>query len=461
MRAFFLDNPKDFPHHVRVKEVAKPECGDDEILIQVAACAICGTDVKKFFKGHELIKSYPVITGHEFSGTIVEVGSKVREFEVSTSSGREKRDYKKGQRVVVAPVVACERCSNCLQGRPEACENREDIGFNYNGGFAEYVTIPGQILKKQIPPVYFIPDNVPLYGAAIAEPLACAIHAQSKVFRYLSWNRKEKRYDFEVGIKPQDVVVVIGGGPLGCMHAELAKAQGAETVIIAQRSTHKLEMAKKMQVADYYVQNSQPHILKEEVEQITEGRMADVVITACSAAEAQPQAFEIVKKGGFISFFGGISEKFVEIPTNEIHYNGPLVGGTSGASPYHLEIALSLMSQGKIDPAKYITHILNLESLEKMLFLKGIPQKDLPGFSSLEESVATIKKEKGVSYLDFLLNEEGSISTPSDIPDKIRFFKDSVVKALVVPSLLPSEEITSLARISISKRKEKLTKLIG
>jgi L-iditol 2-dehydrogenase len=461
MRAFFLHNPRDFPHHVQVKEVPNPECGEDEILIKVAACAVCGTDVKKFFKGHKLIKSYPVITGHEFSGIVVQVGSKVREFEVLTPSGREKRGYREGDRVVVAPVVACEKCSNCLQGRPEACENREDIGFNYNGGFAEYVTIPGKILKKQIPPVYFIPDNVSFYGAAIAEPLACAIHAQSKVFRYLSWDKKEKRYDFEVGIKPQDVVVVIGGGPLGCMHAELARAWGAGCVIIAQRSTHKLELAKKMQVAHRYVQNSKSHILKEEVEQITQGKMADVVITACSGAEAQLQAFEVIKKGGFISFFGGISEKLVEIPTNQIHYNGPLVGGTSGASPYHLEIALSLMSQDKIDPTKYITHVLNLDFLEKMLFLKGIPQKDIPGFSSLEESAATIKKEKGVSYLDFLLNEEGSISIPSDIPGKIRFFKDSVVKALVVPSLSPSEGIISLTEMSILQRKEKLIQLIG
>ncbi|RLG24570.1 hypothetical protein DRN85_07475, partial [Methanosarcinales archaeon] len=402
MRAFFLGNPKDFPHHTEVKKVPIPDCKGDEILIKVAACAVCGTDVKKYFKGHKLIKSYPVIPGHEFSGKIVKVGKKVKEFEVVTPYGREKRKYEEGQRVVVAPVVACEKCSNCLDGRFEACEKREDIGFNYNGGFAEYVVIPGEILKKKIPPIYFIPDNVSLYEAAIAEPLACAIHAQSKIFRYFGWNKKEKRYNFEAGIKPGDTVVVIGGGPLGCMHAELAKAQGADVVIIAQRSHRKLEIAKKMEVADYYVQNFTSGILRDEVREITKGRMADVVITACSVAEAQKQAFEVVKKGGFVSLFGGVSEKFVEIPTNEIHYNGPLVGGTSGASPYHLEIALNLMSQGKINPTKYITHVLNLESLDKILFIKGIPQPDFPGFSSMEEAATTIRKEKGSYYLDVL-----------------------------------------------------------
>ena len=457
MRAFFLDNPTGFPHHVRVKEIPDPECGDGEILIKIAACAICGTDVKKFFKGHKLIKSYPVITGHELSGTIVQVGSRVRDFEISTPYGKEKRTYREGQRVVVAPVIACEECANCLDGRPEACENREDIGFNYNGGFAEYMVVPERILKKKIPPVYFVPDNVSLYEAALAEPVACAIHAQSKIIRYLGWKREEKKYGFMAGLKPEDVVVVIGGGPLGCIHAELAKAQGAGCVILAQRSAYKLKMARKLQVADYYIQNPKPDILKEKVKEITQGKMADVVITACSAAEAQIQAFQIVKKGGFISLFGGIPEKTVNIPTNEIHYNGPLIGGTSGASPYHLEVALNLMSQGRIEAVKYITHLVNLNSLEKVLFVKGIPRRDMPGFSTVEESILTMKREKGESFFDFL-NEDDDLK---DLPGKIISFKDSILKALVIPYLPYSKKIIPLVQFTPPERKKILDSLIN
>lgn len=459
MRAFFLSDPVDFPHHTRVQEVPRPECREDEIIIRVAACAVCGTDVKKYFKGHKLIKSYPVIPGHEFSGEIVEVGEKVREFEISTPQGKEQRSYKEGQRVVVAPVVACESCFNCAEGRFEACERREDIGFNYNGGFSQYVILPGKILRKKIPPVYLIPENVSFYEAALSEPLACAIHAQSKISRFLDWNRKEKKYNSQIGIKSADTVVVIGGGPLGCMHAELAKAQGAERVIIAQRSRNKLEIAEKMQVADFYVQNSQSGVLRSEMQKITGGKMADIVITACSGKQAQKQAFEVVKKGGFISFFGGVPEETVDIPTNDIHYNGPLIGGTSGASPYHLEVALELMSEGKINPVKYITHILGLKSLDKILFIKGVPWQGLVGFSSPEEAIRSIRKEKGAGYLDFLNGTPDE--TGGNVSENIRIFKDSIVKALVIPSLLSSEGILYLGQFTEAKRKEKLAEIIG
>jgi L-iditol 2-dehydrogenase len=460
MYAALLDNPRDFPQHFKIKAIPRPRCGKNDILIKVAGCAVCGTDVKKYFKGHQLIKSYPIIPGHELAGTIAEVGSEVRKFKVDTGLGVEKREYREGDRVVVAPVIACEKCQSCQEDRPEACEKREDIGFNYHGGFAEFMLVPGIILKKRIPAIYFIPDGVSFWAAALAEPWACAIHAQKKVFRCGPWMKTKGEYAAIKGIHPGDAVVVIGGGPLGCMHAELAKISGAKMVMIAQRSTYKLKLAQAMKVADYYLDDSQEGILEKKVLDLTHGRKADVVITACSTAKAQRQALSIVKKGGFISLFGGIPDKLVQIPTNEIHYNGPLIGGTSGALPYHLGLALSLMAEGKIDSLKYITHLLDLENLEKILLIKGLPRGDMPGFISLEQSVNTIRGKKSRGFFDFLREDKYEIDQSLDISLQVGRFKDSIVKALVVPSL-SAVGIVSLTHLGNSEKRQKLEELVA
>ena len=109
------------PKRLVVKEREIPEIGEGDILVKVAACAVCGTDVKKYFRGHRLIKSYPIVPGHELSGEIVAVGRRAREIEVKTDRGREIREFYEGERVVIAPVIACERCRNCVEGRYELC----------------------------------------------------------------------------------------------------------------------------------------------------------------------------------------------------------------------------------------------------------------------------------------------------------------------------------------------------
>jgi L-iditol 2-dehydrogenase len=460
MYTALLNNPRDFPQHFEIKALPRPKCGKSDILIKVSVCAVCGTDVKKYFKGHQLIKSYPITPGHELAGTVVEVGSEVRKFEVDTGLEVEKRQYREGDRVVVAPVIACEKCQSCKEHRPEACEKREDVGFNYHGGFAEYMLVPGIILKKRIPAIYSIPDNVPFWAAALAEPWACAIHAQKKVVRYGPWIKNKGEYAAIKGIHPGNAVVVIGGGPLGCMHAELAKTSGAKMVVIAQRSAYKLKLAQAMKVADYYLDNSEEGILEKQVLNLTRGRKVDVVITACSTAKAQRQALSIVKKGGFISLFGGIPDKLVQIPTNEIHYNGPLIGGTSGALPYHLGVALNLMAEGKVDSLKYITHLLDLESLEKILLIKGLPRRDIPGFMSLEEAVNTIRDKKSRDFFDFLREDEYGVDQSLDISLQVGRFKDGIIKALVAPSL-SGTGIVSFTHLDNLEKREKLEELVA
>jgi len=439
------------PKRLIVKEREIPKIGEGDILIRVAACAICGTDVKKYFRGHKLIKSYPIVPGHELSGEIVAVGKKAREIEVKTEQGREIRRFHEGEKVVIAPVIACENCRNCLEGRPESCSFREDFGFNYDGGFEEYTVIPEALLKKKINPVIPVPKGVPLYMAAISEPFACALHAHKKLVRPGEWDRQREEYGMIQGIREDDVVVVIGGGPLGCMHAELAKISGAETVVIAQHSEERLKIIEKLGFADRYVLNRSTEDLIDAINELTDGRGADVVITATSNAVAQLQALKIARQGGVISFFGGVSRDTVEIPTNKIHYNGPYITGTSGASPHHIPIILRLMAEGKIDATRYITHLLSLHMLEKVLTVKGIP-----AFESLDDVVSS----RGKDFLDFLYKEELELSGYLTLREKVKAFKDSILKALVVPNLQDKEGIIPLSRFSLEKKSSLLNNLI-
>jgi len=438
------------PKRLVVKEREIPEIGEGDILLRVAACAICGTDVKKYFRGHRLIKSYPIVPGHELSGEIVAVGRRAREIEVKTDSGKETRRFDEGERVVIAPVIVCEKCRNCLEGRPESCSFREDFGFNYNGGFEEYTVIPEKLLRKKINIVIPVPENVPFYMAAIAEPFACALHAHKKLVRPGRWNMQREEYGMIQGIQEGDVVVVIGGGPLGCMHAELAKISGAETVIIAQHSEERLEIIKNLGIADEYVLNRSTEDLVDAINGLTDGRGADVVITATSSAVAQLQALKIARQGGVISFFGGVSRDTVEIPTNKVHYNGPYITGTSGASPHHISIILRLMAEGKINATKYITHLLSLHMLERVLTVKGIP-----AFESLDDIISS----RGEDFFNFLYAEELGLNDYPTLRGKVKAFKDSILKALVVPYMHEKEGIIPLSKLPIEERGNRLKKI--
>ena len=441
------------PRKYRVEEIPDPVCGPSDIVIRVAANAVCGTDVKSFFSGHSLIKQYPVITGHEFAGTIAQVGAQARRYTVQTLRGPDERSFSEGMPVVVAPVVACERCTNCKRGLFEACTNREDIGFKYDGGNAQMMRVPEELMWKQVPPVFPVPKGVPLWAAAICEPIACAIHAQQKIHRFGAWDAKARTYESKTGVLPGDLVVVIGGGPLGDVHCELAKAAGA-TVILAQRSAEKLEVARSIGIAHHYVLNS-GGALEEMVATLTAGDGADVVITACPDPGAQPQAVKICRKGGCVTLFGSVpksvsGEEVVPMPTNAIHNNGPAIYGTSGASPWHLPMALELMAQGKIAPENYVTHVLPLDALEIMLRIRGM--------SSRTEYDRT-RAECGEGCFDFLSEKPYGVADIEDGCERVMKFKGGIMKALCAPALAPKQPVISLVAKTPAERRKALDAL--
>ncbi|MFA5645985.1 MAG: zinc-dependent dehydrogenase [Candidatus Ratteibacteria bacterium] len=322
-------------------EIEKPSAGPGEIVIRVKACAICGTDIKVFHHGHRLI-SFPRVTGHELSGIVEETGPSVTSFS-------------KGDRVAIAPAIPCGECHFCRRGMPAMCDNLEAIGYAYNGGFAEYMRVPAVAVRNGC--VNPIPDSLDFDTAALAEPLACVINGQS-----LS------------KVEQGDTIVILGAGPIGCLHAQAAPYFGATTVILGDISQDRIALA---DFTGATLVDMSKEDIKKVVGKITKGRMAERVIVAAGSPKAQELGLELVAKRGSVNFFGGLPKEtpFIQFNSNIVHYGEMFVTGTHGSSPYHNRIAIDLLASGKIDGTKFITHRFPLADL-------------LQGFKAVEDRTA-------------------------------------------------------------------------
>ncbi|MGB9677455.1 MAG: alcohol dehydrogenase catalytic domain-containing protein, partial [Candidatus Ratteibacteria bacterium] len=277
---------------------------------------------------------FPRITGHEVSGIVEKVGKNIKE-------------YKEGDRVAVAPAIPCGRCYYCRKGQQTMCENLKAIGYHYDGGFAEYMLVPENAILNGC--VNKLPDNLSFEIACLAEPLACVINGQilSKI---------------EVG----DTVLILGAGPIGILHALLAKINGACKVILADISEERIKQAEF--TGSYLIDMSKKDIY-EEVKKITDGHMADRVIVAVGSSKAQEISLKLVSKRGSINFFGGLPKEspYIQFDSNLLHYGEFFVVGTHGSTPLHNKIAIELLSSGKIEVEKLITDKLPLEKIKEGL----------------------------------------------------------------------------------------------
>ena len=317
MDALVFRGPGDYS----IERVDIPQETPEGFLVRVKACALCGSDLRTLRSGHRGV-SPPWILGHEMAGVVERLGNNYDGL------------LKVGEKVAVSPPVYCGMCEYCQDGRFELCENIKEMAQEWPGSFAEFVAIP----KEAIPlSIRHIPADMPFEQAAICEPIAACINAQEKG---------------NIGLG--DTVVVIGAGPVGCIHSALAKNRGAYKVIIADISPERLETSKNF--GPDHVVNADEKDLVEEVKKLTDGKGAEVVVTANPVPQTQVQAVEICKKGGRILLFGGLPKNNSKpgIDMNIVHYEGLQIFGTTSFAPRHHELAIKLMHQNKIPVSKFI-----------------------------------------------------------------------------------------------------------
>ena len=329
MKAILLEAPDQYKY----TDVPDAECDDSGILVKVKAVGLCGSDLRTLKSGHHHVK-LPAVIGHEVAGDVIETGKDYC------------GEFKVGDAVAIAPVVYCGVCDFCAAGKYQYCENIRELAQNWQGGFAEYIAIPPEALIHGN--IQLVPEGMDYAHAAITEPPSSCINAQERL---------------AVGI--EDTIVIIGAGPIGCMHICVSKARGARKIIIADVNENRLKMAVQFDPDD--IINTSETDLVETVMDMTKGKGAEVVITANPVGATQVQAVELAKKAGRIAFFGGLphGKSTPPIDTNLIHYKGLNVIGTSTFMPKHNRIALDLIRRGLIPADKLITHRLSLKEFHK------------------------------------------------------------------------------------------------
>ena len=312
---------------LRIEQVPLPKLQPGEVLVKVGAALTCGTDLKVYRRGYHahMIKP-PALFGHEVAGEVVEVGPGVRNFA-------------KGSRVVAANSAPCGACFYCLHRQENLCD---DLLFN-NGAYAEYIRIPQRIVDKNL---LLVPAHLSFASAAMVEPLACVLLGLE-----------------QSAAKADDVVAIIGGGPIGLMFVQAAKTRGCRVISIVKRE-QQAQIAKHFG-ADEVVQiaTGGPDA-STSVRELTEGRGADIVIEAVGRPEAWQQALDLVRKGGTVNFFGGCaSGTKVELDTNRIHYSALRLLATFHHTPRTIREALSLLAENQVRSKDYITGEVPLREL--------------------------------------------------------------------------------------------------
>lgn len=321
------------PNDLRLEERPTPEPGPGEALLRVAACGICGTDLRIASGKH---RAYPPgtvrIPGHEIAGVIEAVG--------------EGADLKEGQPAFVAPNIGCGKCKQCRMGRINLCERPEAIGIHRDGGFAERLLLPANLVSQGN--VLPVPETVDLRAVALVEPLACVLRGQRAC-----------------GVREGDLVVISGGGPIGLMHTLAARLARPAAVVVSDPGAWRRRRALEWG-ADHAVA---PEELEKAVRGLSDGGGADVVITASSSAAAQRQALEVAAPAARINFFGGLPRDAskVELDTNLIHYKELVVTGTTANTTEDCRRALELVVDGSVDTAALISARYRLQEVDGAL----------------------------------------------------------------------------------------------
>ena len=327
MKAAYLVGVRTF----EIREVPEPAVPEDGLLLQVQACGVCGSDLRRWREGPPPDVD-GVVPGHEVAGVVTEVGSG-------------SVPYAPGDRLAVAPDIHCGQCYYCQRGMYNLCDALRFLGITpgYPGGFAERMALSGEVLANGI--VHRMPEGLSDVQGALAEPCSSVLAAHHKA-----------------GTSLNDTVVVMGAGPIGCLHTAVAKARGAR-VIISEPSETRREMARRFEplaLVDPFHEN-----LTARVSELTAGLGADIVICANPVAATQAQAVDIVRKAGRVVLFGGLprANPMATLDANRIHYGEIKVVGAFSYHPTYHALALDVLRRGLIQADLLVTHTFSLDQV--------------------------------------------------------------------------------------------------
>jgi L-iditol 2-dehydrogenase len=314
--------------NIVVRDVETPRCDNEGVLVKVDACGICGSDIRNFHTGLKGdVKKQ--IMGHEIAGTVELVGPEVTRFRV-------------GDRVAIAPDVCCGECYYCRRGWVNLCVSHRLIGTHWAGGFAQYIHLPRVVLRQGM--VHHLPAGLGFVEATMGEPASSVLAAQHNA-----------------GVGLGDTVLIIGDGPIGCLHVEVARARGAAKVIVTGLT--RLALLPQFH-PDVTIDAGKQDTVKQTLA-ATGGLGADVAICANPVAATQEQAVESVRKRGTVVLFGGVAKTnpMTTLNSNLIHYNEIRVMGAFSYPAVTHEQALGLIADGKIAARKHITKEVGLSGL--------------------------------------------------------------------------------------------------
>ena len=322
------------PNELEAQEIPTPSPGPGELLVKVGANTVCGTDLR-ILRGEKTSHvELPVVLGHETAGHVAEVGAGVNGFEV-------------GAPVAIAPCIPCHRCWECRHDLENMCQNLRIMGYAVGGGMAEYMLVPAAAVEARC--VFVAHEDLPSEKLALAEPLACVVCGQR-------WTR----------VEVDDTVLIMGAGPIGLLHLQLALVSGARAVIVSQPTAERRAIAERLGATATV--DPQSGDLAAVVDEVTDGLGVDVTIIAIGIPQLVNEAAQLCRNGGRINVFAGLKGKgLAEVEANLIHYRQIVLSGTSNSRRSDYETALHLIESGKIDTASMVTHRFPLPSVHEAL----------------------------------------------------------------------------------------------
>ncbi len=326
--------------NVKVVDKLFPKISENEAILKVETCCLCGSDLRTYMHGNKRVSKGSIL-GHEISGKIIKVGKKVKKFS-------------KGDNISIGADIPCGKCKFCLNGDVNKCKINLAIGYQLEGGFTNYMKLNNLVLKNG--PIAKTGKFNDFDKIALAEPLACCINGFEKC-----------------NVTNINTVTIFGAGAIGQLLGKLYFYFGAKKIILIDKNQKRLNIAKKIKSANFFV-NSNIDI-KRKIMKITKQEGSDLIFTACSDIKTHKKAFEIISKGGTINFFGGlpINADPIKIYSNNIHYNELHITGSHGSTPAQHLKALKLIINKKINLNGIITHKFDLNDSVKAfkVALKG------------------------------------------------------------------------------------------